>query len=510
STTELGNMENYYFGTSNSMADMYEKISFGQLMINGQVAGAINVSQTADQVCGNPFNYASSWLTQAENELGINRNDYRHRIFAIPRNLTGADSCGWTGYANVGCGSACTAFNRWSHDRNTTAHEFGHNLGMGHAGVGSNQYADYSSFMGYSLSNGVRALDGAHHWQTGWYDSIDALSTGTIQSSGTYDVAPLREISPADNVPSIYRIEVDSGDPYFLSARVAQGYDTDLSSRNSAALSGVNIHRYAGSGSSQTDRVDQLSNGGSYIDSLNSLTITQLSRAEDGTVTFSVDMGEVECVESTPALSINPQFQTVGPGGSYNFPVTVTNNDSTSCAARAFSLAATTGGELAPVSLSVNPGSQGSSSLNINGGSSSGETIVTVSIQGESTPSRQATLAVDAKAPGIGNLAGTYTRKGKNHRVQLSWSGSDESGIESYEIYRNGSPQASTGQSSYTDSLPRSPEATYTYYVRAFDVHGNWADSAIITVSTAGSTDGDDGGGGGGNDKPCRGKNCDR
>ena len=502
SGTQVASMNDYYFGASSSMSDMYEKITFGQLMISGQVVGPISVTQNATDVCADPFRYASAWLSQAETEFGISRSDFRHRIFAVPKSMPG---CGWTGYANVGCGSACNAFNRWSDDVNTTSHEFGHNLNLGHAGVGTNQYADYSSFMGYSLSNGVRALDGAHHWQTGWDQNINAQSVQTIQSSETYEVAPLMEVTPSASAPSIYRIDVATGDPYFLSARVSQGYDTDLASLNSAALAGVNIHRYAGAGYGQTDRVAQLTNGESYTDTQNSLTISQLSRAEDGTVTFSVDLGEGECVESAPGLSINPSFKTVGPAESYDFPVTLVNNDSTSCAPRQFNLA-TTHGSLSPGSFTVTPGAQESSALTITG-DMSGETVATVSVLGEATTPVTAILTIDSTPPSVQNLSGVYERKGKNHRVQLSWTGSDDSGIGSYAIVRDGVSIATTDQSSYTDSLPRSPDASYTYQVRAFDIHGNTGESGSVTVSTSGGTDGADGGGGG-NDKPCRGKKC--
>ena len=65
-----------------------------------------------------------------------------------------------------------------------------------------------------------------------------------------------------------------------------------------------------------------------------------------------------------------------------------------------------------------------------------------------------------------------------------------------------------TSQSSYTDNLPRSPDASYDYKVRAYDVHGN-SDYTTTSVSTSGG-DGGGGGGGGGNDKPCRGNKCNR
>ena len=469
--TDLENMTNYYFGSSNSMADMYKQISFGQLLVNGEVLGPIDVSQTANEVCINPFIYASDWLTQAEEAYEINRNDYRHRIFAVPRNLSGPD-CGWTGYANVGCGTACSAFNRWSHDINTTSHELGHNLQFAHSGVGTNQYADMSSFMGYSTTSGVRALDSAHHWQAGWYESIDTLSTDIIQASGTYGVAPLAEGTPSNSAPSIYRIEIAGADDYFLSARVAQGYDTGLNTLNSAALTGLNIHRYAGSGYDQTLRVAQLGDGGFYTDTTNNITITQLSRASDGTgiVTFTVDMGEGECVASSPGLSMNTTFQTVGPGESYDFPVTLTNNDSAFCSPRTFNLSKTQG-DLAPTSIAnLSPGAQGNSTLTLTGGAT-GQIVADVSVAQEpGTASVRATLTVDSTPPTIEALSGTHERKGKNHRVQLSWSGSDDSGVDRYEIIRGTTSVGNTSQSSYTDSLPRSPETVYEYTVWAYAV----------------------------------------
>jgi hypothetical protein len=504
SGTEIANMQDYYFGATDSMRDIYEKITFGQVLISGQVVGPINVSQSQSAACDNPFSYASAWLSQAESEIpGFNRNDYRHRIFAIPRSA----NCGWTGYANVGCGSACSAFNRWSQDINTTAHEMGHNLGMAHAGTSAGQYHDYSSFMGYSLSNGVRGLDGAHHWQMGWYPDFDILSVDTVSSSGEYRVAPLRELTPASNAPSIIRIDVANGDPYFLSARVPEGYDADLTFLNSAALNGVNIHRYAGSGYDQTLRVAQLSNGGSYTDSLNNLTITQTAQAADGTVTLTVDLGEAECVEAAPVLSLSPSFATVGPNADYDFSVSVTNSDSASCNTRTFFLSADNG-TFGNSSLTVTPGTQQSTPLTVPSGSASGDLGFTVSVDNASVTT-SGTLTTDADKPVVTNLSGSYARKGKNHRIQLAWSGSDNSGVDTYQVYRGGQLRTTTSQSSYTDSLPRSVANSYTYEVMATDLYGNDSDMATITVSTGGSNDGDDGDGGG-NDKPCRGKKCSR
>ena len=208
-----------------------------------------------------------------------------------------------------------------------------------------------------------------------------------------------------------------------------------------------------------------------------------------------------EDVESAPGLLISPSFATVGTDKSYDFDVDLTNNDSTSCSARTFNLSAING-SLADASLDVIPGNTGSTKLTVSGGNVSGDIDFIVSIVGESV-SDNGTLSIDATGPVVQNLTGTYQRKGKNHRVQLSWSGSDNTGVASYEVYRGGNRITTTTQGSYTDNLATPIEGTYNYEVRAVDLYGNIG-AATATVST--TTTGDDGGGGG--DKPCRGKKC--
>jgi len=126
-----------------------------------------------------------------------------------------------------------------------------------------------------------------------------------------------------------------------------------------------------------------------------------------------------------------------------------------------------------------------------------------VSIVGESV-SDNGTLSIDATGPVVQNLDGSYQRKGKNHRIRLSWSGNDDTGVASYQVYRGEDLITTTAQGSYTDSLATPIASTYSYEVKAIDLYGN-VGAANATVST--TTTGDDGGGGG-SDKPCRGKKC--
>lgn len=518
SASDLANMPDYYFGADQSMKDMYDKISFGQLTINGDVDnadgdgvaepdgfpdvfGPIQSNRSTAEMCDNPFAYAGELLAAAE-AMGVDPGLYQHRIFALPRGM----SCGWTGYANVNCGT-CNAFNRWSHDINTTSHEIGHNLGLAHAGKdtdgngvleGGEQYSDYSSFMGYSLSSNVRALDAAHHWQMGWYEDYDGFSTGLVTASDQYSIAPLQETQPSAATPSILRIDVGNGRPYFLSARQALGYDSDLTNINSAALNGVNIHRYNGAGYDKTWLIAQLDSGQSYTDAVNNLTITQIGPKDtDGLVTVQIDLGDGECIESPPSLSLNPSFATVGPDSSYTYAVTVTNNDSTSCGESTFQLTQD-GTVFEP--LVVGGGQQGSADLVIAGGTTSGDLEFTVSTVEYSAVMVTGTLTVDATPPAdVADPSGSYVRKGKNHRVQLSWTGSASADVDSYEIRRDGAYITTTSQNNYTDNLSGTIASSYTYTVIAVDQFGNRSVGMSATVATSGGDSGGGGNGGGGN-----------
>ncbi|MCU1232338.1 MAG: Allergen V5/Tpx family protein [Candidatus Solibacter sp.] len=72
-----------------------------------------------------------------------------------------------------------------------------------------------------------------------------------------------------------------------------------------------------------------------------------------------------------------------------------------------------------------------------------------------------------------------------SNQVDLAWSAStDNVGVPSYQIIRNGSPLTSVPGTSYSD-LGASPNSTYTYSVRATDAAGNFsAASNTITLTT--------------------------
>jgi chitodextrinase len=78
----------------------------------------------------------------------------------------------------------------------------------------------------------------------------------------------------------------------------------------------------------------------------------------------------------------------------------------------------------------------------------------------------------------------TATASGSS-QVNLSWSAStDDVGVASYEIDRDGQPVGSSSTTSFTDTSVQ-PNTTYSYTVAAFDLAGNRSpDSAPATVTT--------------------------
>lgn len=77
----------------------------------------------------------------------------------------------------------------WCRYPSTQVHELGHNLGLYHAGDGSDPYGDQTGFMGYSYQayDQKMCYNSVNHWQLGWYslrrDVLDFGSRGGFSGS---------------------------------------------------------------------------------------------------------------------------------------------------------------------------------------------------------------------------------------------------------------------------------------------------------------------------------------
>ena len=211
---------------------------------------------------------------------GIDTSDWQHRMYVLPRM-----SCGWAGYANVGCSSwACRSFinSRWDGWETVYTHEIGHNLGMHHAatdrnddGVVDSEYADHSCSMGNPGSN--RHNNCAHKDQMGWIPSgkIQDVSDG----GGVFRLSPLDVPPDQAEYPQAIRVPVpgSTNNHYYLSYRRRAGLDSPLSSTYAGQTS---VTRY-GRSNSRTMFVDALGDGEIFDASGGDLEITQITHTAD-------------------------------------------------------------------------------------------------------------------------------------------------------------------------------------------------------------------------------------
>jgi hypothetical protein len=448
----------------------------------------------------------SAWANAADSQAsaaGVNLSLYRHRVYVLPR--YNELSCGWAGLANVGCGTWCRAWIAEGESPMVYAHELGHNVGQAHAGtdpendgVVNQEYGDLSDPMG--ISRAWHVFNAPHADQMRWFNAFPG-TIATVTANGVYDLRPMA-VHPltTGGLRALKIAKPDTGGFYYLSFRQAVGYDDSLAS---TYTQGVNVHRYAGSGYALTSFVDSLATGESFQDAVNGLTVTQLSRASDGSyATVQVAFG---CAERAPTVTVSPASQTGVPGASLAYSVTVTNRDGAGCDPAFFALTASfpsgLAGSFGSSSLPLAPGASGSTSLSVTTPATDGTRSFTVQAAGPGgSASATASALTDGTAPSApANLTAAIQKKSQ---VKLSWSASSDgggSGIASYRIHREGGagPRDFTSSAaSYVDAQTTSG-STYTYTVRAVDALGHVSAASNAATIAVGSTGGGGGGGGG-------------
>lgn len=426
---------------------------------------------------------------------GIDLSLYRHRVFVLPNNLP---SCSWAGIANVGCGTFCRAWIGGQTGMIFT-HELGHNLNLAHAGsdpendsIINSTYGDTSDPMGSSGSNWY-LFNASHIDQMGWYANLAGAVT-TVLSEGSFNLAAIgTDPNTVGDSPFILKIaKPDTGDFYYLSYRQPIGTYNQLST---TYTKGINIHRYKGSGYGSTSHIKTLSDGETFTDSMNGISVTQPSQG-GGYASVQVSFG---CAAAAPAVSVAPASLAVRPGTEASFAVTVTNKDMTNCGSTTFDLSYSGNvavGWSGSSSFTLAPSQTGSSSLIAGTTLTEGSYSLSVSaadIDGQSphhpvNGQGSATVIIDGTAPAApSKLTGSVNRQGK---AVLSWQAASDalSGVSDYLIYRNSVLIGQSSVTGYTDNTVAAG-TSYTYTVSARDAAGNTSlvsNAALVTTGSKG------------------------
>jgi hypothetical protein len=336
-----------------SVADYYEDTSFGQLWLSGDAVGPYAIDYaTTDDCLPHDWGVEAEAAAQAD---GVDVAAYDRKIFVLPRTRT----CGFSGLASVGDLPSRAWVFRCELD-DVYAHEFGHNLGMNHASTPTSQYGDTSDVMGMAGFK-LRQPNAPHKEQLGWVEPQQVL---TVTGNGTYDIAPLELHGSETALPTVLKIaKPDTGEHYYVSYRQPIAFDVNLKSYDRDRL---HVHRYAGTGG-RTFILAKLFEGESFVDAVNTVTVTPLVQTESYT-TVAVQL-DTSCSVGSPQVSVSPAVQSGAAGETATYSVDLVNGDTPGCGASTFSLGAVLpegwSGAVAPETLSLAPGETASASLEV-------------------------------------------------------------------------------------------------------------------------------------------------
>ena len=381
-----------FFGSTNSSSSFFKENSFGQTWLSGNVLGWYNLPIPSTS----PSYTVGTYAQQAAKAAGIDLTTYSHYVYVFPKLSTFPGA----GAATVG-GNPSEVWLNGTIALQTINHELGHNLGLDHAKylycgtvtLGSNctinGYGDPSDNMGaYSTGH----FDAFHKEQLGWLNSGVMPPITTVSTNGTYTLDPYETTGSRPKALKILKsIDSTTGARtwYYLEYRQPVGFDTALSTLmfnddNNNLTRGVQVRlgTEGDIGSSYLLDMTPASYGGeydstlvagqSYTDSAAGVVIKTLSADASG-ATVSVSLGSTSsssCVRANPSVLMSPSLSaSVAPGTTVSYTVVITNNDSSACSSSTFSLNGVVpsgwSGSLSNSALTISPGSAVSTAFSV-------------------------------------------------------------------------------------------------------------------------------------------------
>jgi hypothetical protein len=346
-------------------------------------------------------------------------------------------SCGWSGFAMVG---GRDSWNNASLDLRTVTHEVGHNLGLQHARMlacagttvggtcSSSEYGHMIDMMG-------RGTGHFHPYQKerlGWVGSGTAAPITTVESSGTYVIAPYAVNNGGNKALRILRSTDSNGRRswYYLEFRRPIGFDAFMTQyTNSNLAQGPIFTLNNESDSRENYQLDMnpsttsfgdsaLAAGQSYTDLVAGVAITTLSADSTGTVVSVNFSGSPtpsptpspspspspapQCTLANPDIAANPAaVQSVSRGGVVAYSLSIRNNNGTDCGANSFELST-----FAPAgwtvtsskpTITISPGATATASVSVSPGqtSNTGPATVTFRVVNSADPGFAATVSRD-------------------------------------------------------------------------------------------------------------------
>ena len=241
------------------------------------------------------------------------------------------------------------------------SHEFGHNLGLGHAN-GLDCYPDSISgncklksygnpFDMMGGTNGGMHFNAVFKERLGWLVSADIVS---VEESGTYTLKPLE----GSTGKRAARINLLDGGSYYVEFRNGSGFNERMNetSINRKQKKGIFINKTAVEyGSTVSLLIDTTRTSDSwlidagesallddniFVDEGNGITIGPITSVSEDEISFNVALGDPECVTGKAKITVAQRgpFDKVVPGGKRTVRFKGVGSDTVICPPREFTL----------------------------------------------------------------------------------------------------------------------------------------------------------------------------
>jgi hypothetical protein len=387
-------IQNAFFGTSNKF---FVENSYQQTSLTGAVVGWYTIP---DSITTCNISQIATDAQSAATAAGVNLANYTRYVYFYPYN----SSCGFAGASDVG-GNPSQSWINGTLDIRVVNHELGHAFGLWHShfiDCGTNaticssgnviEYGDLADTMGY-IQTPSPDYNAFQKERLGWLNYGASPSIQTVTTSGTYTINPYELAGPGPNALKVLQsTNATTGAKtwYYLEVRQAVGFDAFLTDGTCPQCytqnltTGVLFHLGTDGDGNSSELIDMtpatstegyywdmaLAAGQSYQDSAAGVTFIPMTVSSSGATVQITMNGTSSCTQANPAVSISPsQSQSVTSGTPVNFTVTVTDNDTSSCAPATFNLGSSVPSGWAGVwnaaGLSLSPGKSGSATLTV-------------------------------------------------------------------------------------------------------------------------------------------------